>query len=198
MRKWSKLQKELYAVLDRSIDLQIHCSIYRMKSQYGSTDLPRYFITLGKEIIFDYPNQFDRGGYPYITEVSDISNLIRDYIDTPKEELLQKTFNVDKWQLSEILKAADKRIGQRRLHELYLRTDSIAARKIIALRCKTQLHNEEMPNETDLSFVGQYTNEEKAYKVYVSNVAKPLFHIHIIKENAERKNIFWIDSRLLR
>ena len=58
MRRWSKLQKELYLIIDPNIDFQIHCSVYRMQSRMGSTDLPRYWITLNKEIIFDYPCQF--------------------------------------------------------------------------------------------------------------------------------------------
>ena len=60
-----------------------------MDSRWGGTDLPRYWITLGKEIIFDYPKDFldkklpERGLiiscshnetveelYPYVTAVS--------------------------------------------------------------------------------------------------------------------------------
>lgn len=139
MSNWSKLQKELYNLIDKRIDFQIHCVAYRMKSSRGNTNLPRYYITLGKEIIFDYPKQFidqnnDLQDYPYINDVSDISDLIRDYIDTPTENLFNKEFDNDKWRLTEILKAADKRIGQRRLDELLLHTDSEAAKKIILTR----------------------------------------------------------------
>lgn len=138
MSCWSKLQKELYKLIDDRLNLQIHCVAYRMKSQRGSTDLPRYFITLGKNVIFDYPKQFanrqELQSYPYINDTSDISALIREYINTPSEELLSKTFPDDKWQITEIFKAADKRIGQRRLNELLLNTDNEAAKEIINLR----------------------------------------------------------------
>ncbi len=139
MSKWSKLQKELYQIIDKRIDFQLHCVSYRMNSQYGGTDLPRYFITLGKEIIFDYPKQFiknrsDLQGYPYENEISDISCLIREYIDTPTKELLNKNFVRDKWCLTDILKAADRRIGISRLEELLLRTDCESAKKIIQKR----------------------------------------------------------------
>lgn len=140
MSSWSKLQKELYKIVDSRLDFQIHCVVYRMKSQRGSTDLPRYFITLGKDIIFDYPKQFAEQEaeklypYPYTADVSDISDLIREYMDTPTDELLDKNFETDKWRLTEILKAADKRIGKRRLDELALNTDSEAAKRIIDLR----------------------------------------------------------------
>jgi len=55
---------------------------------------------------------------PYVTDVPDISNLIREYIDTPKAALLAKTLENDHWGLTDILKASDKRIGRRRLLEL--------------------------------------------------------------------------------
>ena len=54
MSAWSKLQKSLYLIVADNVDFQIHCSVYRMKSQRGSTDIPRYWITIGKDIIFDY------------------------------------------------------------------------------------------------------------------------------------------------
>ncbi|MDE6690614.1 MAG: hypothetical protein K2K04_01465 [Clostridia bacterium] len=71
--------------------------------------------------------------------MSDISDLIREYIDTPTDELFDKKFGTDKWKLTEILKAADKRIGKRRLDELALNTDSEAAKRIIDLRKRSYL-----------------------------------------------------------
>lgn len=143
------MQRELYQIVDESIDFQIHLSKYRMKSQYGSTELPRYWITLDKDIIFDYPKQFvcfDNGRcliknlkgqkmrYPYQTDISGISDLIREYIDTPRNELMSKHFESDCWGLVNILRAADRRIGKRRLEALKRKTDNQAARKIIEQR----------------------------------------------------------------
>ena len=139
MSNWSKLQKELYNVIDSRIDFQIHCVAYRMNSQRGNTQLPRYFITLGKEIVFDYPKQFlsdELQDYPYVNDASVMSELIREYIDTPTDELLNKSFGRDKWQLTEILKAADKRIGKRRFDELLSVTHNETAKTIITLRQK--------------------------------------------------------------
>lgn len=138
MAKWSKLQRELYKIIDDRIDFQIHCVAYRMNIT-SSTRLPRYFITLGDEIIFDYPKQFMQQlehlqQYPYYNDASKISEFIREYIDTPTEELLDKNFDTDRWQLADILKAADRRIGQRRLDELLSKTDSEASKAIIHKR----------------------------------------------------------------
>ena len=148
MKRWSKLQKQLYELLDESIDFKLHCAVYRMQSRRGSTDLPRYFITLAGEIIFDYPKDFvlKSGGvkslaggaltkiYPYGNDISDIGELIREYIDTPKDELFKKHFDADEWGLANILKAADKRIGKRRLQILAKNRKNQAMQKAIAAR----------------------------------------------------------------
>lgn len=157
MKRWSKLQKELYLIIDPTIDFQIHCVVYPMRSRYGNTDLPRYWITLGKEIIFDYPSQFvladgtvrnyDPDGihqnYPYTTDVPDISKLIREYIDTPVSEIVTKHFENDYWGLANILRAADRRIGQRRLDNLRRRIKNQAAQKILELRIKPTAANKQ-------------------------------------------------------
>ena len=148
MKRWSKLQKQLYELVDESIDFKLHCTVYRMQSRCGSTDLPRYFITLAGEIIFDYPKDFvlKSGGvkslalgaltkiYPYGNDISDIGELIREYIDTPKEELFKKHFDADEWGLANVLKAADKRIGKRRLQILAKNKKNQAMQKVIAAR----------------------------------------------------------------
>lgn len=151
MKRWSKLQRELYKLLDDTINFQIHCVAYPMRSQYGSTNLPRYFITLDKEIIWDYPKDFvlkngtvgnysgDSNGYPYSTDVSYISDLIREYIDTPKEEIYSKHFENDKWGLINIIKSADRRIGKRRLVELSKKIKNQEAKKIIEKRLKSAI-----------------------------------------------------------
>ncbi|MGI5830284.1 MAG: SF0329 family protein [Bradymonadia bacterium] len=146
-RPFSKLQKELYKLISKDIRFQIHCVVYPMRTWRGSTDLPRYFATLDKEIIWDYPANFMRKDgfiknykdeknkyYPQITDIMDISDLIREYIDTPKEELFSKCFENDKWGLTNILKAADRRIGARRLGKLKRKTHNIAARKVLERR----------------------------------------------------------------
>lgn len=142
MRRWSKLQRELYKLIAPDIDFQIHCAVYRMESERGSTDLPRYWITLNGEIIWDYPKQFVNVptrngiviGYPHNTDISAISELIREYIDTPRDDLLSKHFENDYWGLINILRAADRRIGQRRLDVLRRKTHNRAALKILAIR----------------------------------------------------------------
>lgn len=153
MKRWSSLQREIYKLMDENINFQIHLSRYRMDSTYGSTDLPRYWITLDGETIFDYPKQFickDEEGhniknlygykyyYPYENEASDMSDLIREYIDTPKDEVFSKHFENDCWGFINIIKAADRRFGTRRLEALKSKTHNKAALKVIERRLNNQ------------------------------------------------------------
>ena len=143
MARWSKLQKQLYAIMDPTIKFQIQCRVYAMDSLCGRTDLPRYWITLGHETIWDYPRQFidtphpgreKPSHYPYGTDISAISELLREYIDTPREQLLSKQFENDHWGLINILRAADRRIGSRQWPRLMKKTHNTAALKILEKR----------------------------------------------------------------
>jgi hypothetical protein len=140
LRPWSKLKREIHPLFSPDINIRLHCAAYRMKSQRGSTDLPRYWITLDKETIWDYPRDFKNQGiydhrsalddghtdsrvlqdiYPHGSDIAVISDLLREYIDTPKAELLTKSFEKDRWGLTDMLRAADRRIGKRRLSALH-------------------------------------------------------------------------------
>ncbi len=121
MAVWSKLQKSLYSIVCDNLNFQIHCSVYRMNSNRGSVDLPRYWITIGKDIIFDYPKQFIQSAtnYPYETQISGISNCIREYIDCPVCLLPEKKFESDLWCITDIFKAVDKRLGKNKLNAYF-------------------------------------------------------------------------------
>jgi hypothetical protein len=135
---------------------QLHCVAYRMGSQCGRTNLPRYWITFNDETVWDYPKDFMnevidyeqiygaklagenifslKQTYPYVCHISAISDLIREYIDTPKEVLFDKVFEKDKWGLTDILKSVDRRIGKRRLYRLVETLANSTATKIITER----------------------------------------------------------------
>ena len=158
MKPWSKLQKQVYNLISEDLHFQIHCAAYPMRSMWhGSTDLPRYWITLGKEIIWDYPKDFikakdadEDGGeypYPYCNDASEISQLLREYIDTPKEELITKTFEEDKWGLTAIFKAADRRTGKRQLVELQKAASNKAVLSVIANRLDKSANQKNAPDQ---------------------------------------------------
>lgn len=124
-RRWSKLQTRLYNLMDKSVDMQIHCALYEMNSNDGwhGNKLPRYWVTIGKNIVFDYPKNFvgtkvgEIQHYPYITDIEDISNLIESYIQRPVEDILTP-FEKDKWGITNILRVCDRRVGKRSLRKL--------------------------------------------------------------------------------
>ena len=124
-KRWSKLQSRLYNLMDPTVGFQIHTVLYEMNSNdgYHGSKLPRYFITIGKKIIFDFPKDFPeartpgKSEYPWITDISDISDVIEEYIQRPEAQLMEP-FENDKWGITDILRACDRRMGKRRLKEL--------------------------------------------------------------------------------
>lgn len=140
-KRWSKLQKRLYNLMDPAVEFQIHCAVYEMNSNdgYHGNKLPRYFITIGKEIVFDYPKDFDTtyrygfNSYPWDTDIQDISNLIEQYIQRPESELM-KPLEDDRWGLTDILRVCDRRIGKRRLLEIAKDTENEIVKKIVKKR----------------------------------------------------------------
>jgi len=140
---WSKLQKAVYLIRAAGLPMQIQCRVYPMDAVYGGTGIPRYWITLGKEIIWDYPKQFVSLGYlerqlphkwPYATDISEISCLIREYLDTPRSQILSKPFENDLWGIVNILRAADRRVGNRQWDKLERCANSEAVTKVVAYR----------------------------------------------------------------
>lgn len=142
-KRWSKLQSRLYNLMDKKAEIQIHCALYEMNSNdgYHGNKLPRYFITIGKDVVFDYPKQFDTtlkygwNSYPWDCDISDITDVIEAYIECPENELMQP-FTDDKWGITDILRACDRRIGKRRLIQMHDETENAVVREIIEKRLR--------------------------------------------------------------
>lgn len=107
---WSKLQKSLYNLIAKDAKFQIHCAVYELGT-WGN-EMQRYWITIDKDIIWDFPKDFKDmemvEGYPY--QKIDIANIIRDYINTPLAEIKEKVFENDYYGLADILRKYDRRI----------------------------------------------------------------------------------------
>ena len=137
-KRWSKLQNRLYNLMSPIVKFQIHCVLYEMNSNdgYHVAKLPRYFITTDKEIVFDYPKDFDRtwkygvDAYPWDTDISEISDLIEEYIQCPEKNLMN-CFEKDRWGITNVLRVCDRRVGKRRLRKLKDNTDNEILLKII-------------------------------------------------------------------
>jgi len=122
--RWSKLQKDLYNLIDPNINFQVHCRAYRIrKSQSHTPKIARYWITLGKDIIWDWPGKLKGKNWVPDWRVKEISQYLRDYINAPIHKMVKPVFYPgDKewdWEgLYAILRAADKRTGKRKLKEM--------------------------------------------------------------------------------
>jgi len=127
-RPWSKLQKPLYDLFVPNLDLQMHCTVYSYTDKFDTFESPRHWITFGKEILWDFPSMFLQWNHPEVPKPiacmeqeywggrsSAIAQLLRQYLDTPRDALLSRHFPHDYWGLTHILGAADRRIGQQRL-----------------------------------------------------------------------------------
>ncbi len=138
MKRWSKLQKRIYNILDPKLDLQIHCVVYRHDGFCGEEYVPRYFVTLSGEIIFDFPKNYPVSlQQPYEerekcfwSAVSEISETLAKYLNAGREERMTMT---DYWGIIDIIRAADRRVVARQWNKLY-ESGSMEAKKVIESR----------------------------------------------------------------
>lgn len=131
--RWSKLKKLLEALFDPALDLQIHCTVHRSE---GGPNIGRYWFVLDNVIIWEEPKKVIPSlvagtENPVATE---ITAVLREYLDTPKDDLLKRDFRADRWGLVDVLRAADRRVGKRRLMELRESTQCMAAWEVVDRR----------------------------------------------------------------
>ncbi len=112
--RWSQLQKLIYNVWCDDLGLQIHTDAFALS---GSASVGRYWITLGKDIIWDVPRDFpeEKAKGTYNNVASEISEVIKAYLDTPREELLSRVFEADRWGIVDIFRVSDRRLGRKSL-----------------------------------------------------------------------------------
>ena len=149
--RWSKFKKQIVNLFSDDININIYCTYYTEVGGQFVFKSPRHWITLNKEIIWDFPSYFLEWIHPDVPmplknmesghwrceQHCAISVLFREYIDTPKDDLFDKVFSDDYWGVTDIFKAADTRIGVRRLKALREKVSgNRAAIKVIDARLK--------------------------------------------------------------
>jgi hypothetical protein len=143
-KRWSKLQKQVERLFAQKLSLRIQCTEIRTTSKNEGAlaeVLGVFTVRLGKEEIWSFPKQFidywteyPDGGNQYSFGVSDINIILREYLDTPKDELLEKEFKRDYFGITNILKAADRRIGLKRIVRHFEHSDQAFVQKVIEAR----------------------------------------------------------------
>ena len=124
--RWSQLKGLLEALWDENLDLKMHCTVHRGPDGLA---IGRYWIVFKGQTIWEEPRDvasFLKAGRGN-SVATEITAVLRQYLDTPKDELLSAAFPGDRWGLTEVLLAADRRIGKRRLVELKSKCASAAA-----------------------------------------------------------------------
>ena len=135
-RPFSKLKKQIESLFVPELKIKVCCISYPIRSQHGSSSIPRFYVQVGKETIWDFPKDFPikNANYHCWKDQTTISELIREYIDTPISELLNKKFTLEHirridqylWEnyqddydfklgLTDLFKASDRRLGKEKL-----------------------------------------------------------------------------------
>lgn len=143
-KRWSKLKKLIEDLFAPGLPLQIHCTAIRTTpDNEGSLAevLGVFKVCLAKNVIWNFPRQFVNeetvypdGGNQYSFGVRDLNELLRDYLDTPKNILLKKEFSRDFFGLTNILKAADRRLGLERLELHFKDCEQESLRNVLSTR----------------------------------------------------------------
>lgn len=125
-KPWSKLKSRVEDLWVPRLGLQIHCTVYYRPHPGGSAPHrgSRHWITLNGDILWDFPAPFLRdppargrlapGSLAFPNGGTLIGELLRDYLDRERDRLFEP-FEDDGWELTDILRAADRRIGRERL-----------------------------------------------------------------------------------
>ena len=101
--------------MSSKLDFKIYANAYNIGECIPT---PRFWITVGGKIIWDWPKDFmKQEGWYFYDSAKKISQLLREYINTPNAELLTRQFD-DAFSLIPVLRVCDKRIGKRRLEKL--------------------------------------------------------------------------------
>jgi hypothetical protein len=135
-RPFSKLKKTIEALFVPELRMEFCCNSYPMRESWNPTNaIPRFYVKLGKEIMWDYPKEFPVKdiNYGWWAGNNNISDLVREYIDTSVQLLLTKSFTNEvqvyqtygtesrtitvEYHLIELFIAADRRLGKEKLKE---------------------------------------------------------------------------------
>lgn len=124
-KPWSKLKSRVEALWDPSLRMAIHCTGYANSAgSGGKSRLSRHWLVLDRANIWDFPGPFIAGQVqgPLVPGAdahwpnggSIVSNLLHQYAERPIASLFEP-FPEDGWGLTDLLRAADRRLGRERL-----------------------------------------------------------------------------------
>ena len=163
---FSKIKKQIENLFEPELRMQFCCIAYPMRTQWANNHIPRFYVKLDDKIIWDFPKDFavKKIHWSYWSRTNGIIKLVRDYIDTPVNDLLTKNFENEKqsypprllnekdeetyhinYRLTEIFIAGDRRLGKEKLLTWAAKKKNPIVDKILELRFKTILRLVECP-----------------------------------------------------
>lgn len=138
--RWTTLKDRLKDIFAEDLNLEIQQkymhkrTVHRDKKFWGNSDFNVQFVTvlLNRQNIWWFPKDSKVECYPnpYSSTIiktaegiwdwnfSNVKGIIIKYLDLPKERLLTEDYSWDFCGITEILRAADRRIGYKRLLEV--------------------------------------------------------------------------------
>ena len=150
-KRWSKLKKQVESLFDKKLPLQVHCTDMNraIEARTFNADQPislqgsgNYRFVLNQEDIWVFPNEFIKSGdpeswpdgRPHSYTASEINVVVREYLNTPLCELPEQEYANDIFKVTDILKAADRRISIHKLKRYFCGTHHPAVALIIDAR----------------------------------------------------------------
>ncbi|MCO6430639.1 MAG: hypothetical protein J5J00_07235 [Deltaproteobacteria bacterium] len=134
--RWSQLKKRIEELFDPELSLSVFCTVQRGPSN----SIGRIWFKCSKEVVWDEPRNVSKRVSAGETndDVSTMTSIMREYLALPREEIFTFNSPLDSWGLVEMLKAADRRIGKRRLTDLKANTKGRAALQLIIRRLQSR------------------------------------------------------------
>ena len=106
---WSQIQRKLYEIIDPKINLQVHCAVYPGGGKTCANGIPRFWVTLDGEVIFDcmhdfmfmwHDKDFNIGNLPFEDDISWCCGIVIRHFQAPVDSLM--TLH-DRFGLTDIL-----------------------------------------------------------------------------------------------
>ena len=118
---WSKLERRLRDLPDPALRLRFRFTAYRqdaIATPWEGDAACKFWITQGKDTVWAVPRDRHSGdradiGYAARRSPGWLVEMAADYLQQPRDRLLDWTPDWGGWGLPDILKACDRRIGRR-------------------------------------------------------------------------------------
>ncbi|MFY2764621.1 hypothetical protein [Arenimonas sp. MALMAid1274] len=139
---WSKLERRLRDLPDPSLKLRFRFTAYRqeaIQTPWEGDAACKFWITQGKDTIWAVPRDRHPGddadiGYSARRSPGWLVELAAEYLQLPRDQLLNWTPDWSGWGLPDLLKACDRRIGKRQFPALKALVTEPAALRLLDLR----------------------------------------------------------------